>query len=156
MAQENPHCSPPFWVRIIQMLAVLVCLSHGRLLIWQQEVSATAMSAIDYVLSGDEEWWQLNWQINHQTSLTDGQIAPMYQRFEEIDGYRTPAKAAMILSGLGFGEADHSKQVSMFSGGWRMRLNLARTLMHRADVLLLDEPTNHLDLDAIFGLKNGY
>lgn len=118
-----------------------------------QEVSATAMSAIDYVLSGDEEWWQLNWQINHQTSLTDGQIAPMYQRFEEIDGYRTPAKAAMILAGLGFGEADHSKQVSMFSGGWRMRLNLARTLMHRADVLLLDEPTNHLDLDAIFWLE---
>lgn len=118
-----------------------------------QEVSATAMSAIDYVLSGDAEWWQLNWQINHQTSLTDGQIAPMYQRFEEIDGYRTPAKAAMILAGLGFGEADHSRQVSMFSGGWRMRLNLARTLMHRADVLLLDEPTNHLDLDAIFWLE---
>ena len=118
-----------------------------------QEVHATEMLAIDYVLSGDDEWWQLNDKISRQDSLSADEIAPIYQRFEEIDGYRTRAKAAMILSGLGFGEAEHTKAVVMFSGGWRMRLNLARTLMHRADVLLLDEPTNHLDLDAILWLE---
>lgn len=118
-----------------------------------QEVHATEMLAIDYVLSGDDEWWQLNDKISRQDTLSADEIAPIYQRFEEIDGYRTRAKAAMILSGLGFGEAEHTKAVAMFSGGWRMRLNLARTLMHRADVLLLDEPTNHLDLDAILWLE---
>ncbi|WP_294035125.1 ABC-F family ATP-binding cassette domain-containing protein [uncultured Moraxella sp.] len=118
-----------------------------------QEVHATEMLAIDYVLSGDDEWWQLNDRISRQDALPADEIAPIYQRFEEIDGYRTRAKAAMILSGLGFGEAEHTKAVAMFSGGWRMRLNLARTLMHRADVLLLDEPTNHLDLDAILWLE---
>ena len=110
-----------------------------------QEVHATEMLAIDYVLSGDDEWWQLNDKISRQDALSADEIAPIYQRFEEIDGYRTRAKAAMILSGLGFGEAEHTKAVVMFSGGWRMRLNLARTLMHRADVLLLDEPTNGVD-----------
>lgn len=118
-----------------------------------QEIHATEMLAIDYVLSGDAEWWQLNDKISRQDALSADEIAPIYQRFEEIDGYRTRAKAAMILSGLGFGEAEHTKAVAMFSGGWRMRLNLARTLMHRADVLLLDEPTNHLDLDAILWLE---
>lgn len=118
-----------------------------------QEIHATDMLAIDYVLSGDAEWWQLNDKISRQDTLSSDKIAPIYQRFEEIDGYRTRAKAAMILSGLGFGEAEHTKAVAMFSGGWRMRLNLARTLMHRADVLLLDEPTNHLDLDAILWLE---
>lgn len=118
-----------------------------------QEIHATDMLAIDYVLSGDAEWWQLNDKISRQDTLSSDEIAPIYQRFEEIDGYRTRAKAAMILSGLGFGEAEHTKAVAMFSGGWRMRLNLARTLMHRADVLLLDEPTNHLDLDAILWLE---
>ncbi|UTO04480.1 ATP-binding cassette domain-containing protein [Moraxella sp. FZLJ2107] len=118
-----------------------------------QEIHATDMLAIDYVLSGDAEWWQLNDKISRQDTLSADEIAPIYQRFEEIDGYRTRAKAAMILSGLGFGEAEHTKAVAMFSGGWRMRLNLARTLMHRADVLLLDEPTNHLDLDVILWLE---
>ena len=132
--------------------------THSLPTTWQiahmaQEVHATEMLAIDYVLSGDDEWWQLNDKISRQDALSADEIAPIYQRFEEIDGYRTRAKAAMILSGLGFGEAEHTKAVVMFSGGWRMRLNLARTLMHRADVLLLDEPTNHLDLDAILWLE---
>ncbi len=118
-----------------------------------QEVEATDMLAIDYVLSGDSEWWTLNAQIENQAALSADAIAPVYQRFDEIDGYRTRAKAAMILAGLGFFENDHSRAVANFSGGWRMRLNLARTLMHRADVLLLDEPTNHLDLDAILWLE---
>ncbi len=118
-----------------------------------QEVASTDMKAIDYVLEGDAEWYLLNQKINAPETLADDEIAPLYQRFDEIDGYRTPSKAAQILSGLGFSTTQHEKLVGDFSGGWRMRLNLARTLMCRADVLLLDEPTNHLDLDAIIWLE---
>ena len=118
-----------------------------------QEVHATQMRAIDYVLSGDGEWYELNQKLQNQAELSESEIAPIYGRFEEIDGFRTPTKAAQILSGLGFNEDEHKRAVATFSGGWRMRLNLARTLMHRADVLLLDEPTNHLDLDAILWLE---
>ncbi|STZ07558.1 Uncharacterized ABC transporter ATP-binding protein YheS [Moraxella caprae] len=119
-----------------------------------QEVHASDMTALDYVLSGDDEWYRLNDKIQNQSALSEHDIAPIYQRFDEIDGYRTPSKASQILSGLGFGEHEHTRMVREFSGGWRMRLNLARTLMHRADVLLLDEPTNHLDLDAILWLED--
>ncbi|WP_066804996.1 ABC-F family ATP-binding cassette domain-containing protein [Moraxella oblonga] len=119
-----------------------------------QEIHASNQTAIDYVLSGDKEWYELNAKLANQTNLAQDAIAPLYQRFDEIDGYRTPSKAGQILSGLGFGEQEHTKAVQDFSGGWRMRLNLARTLMHRADVLLLDEPTNHLDLDAILWLED--
>lgn len=118
-----------------------------------QEVHATQMRAIDYVLSGDGEWYELNQKLQNQAELSESEIAPIYGRFEEIDGFRTPTKAAQILSGLGFSEDEHDRAVATFSGGWRMRLKLARTLMHRADVLLLDEPTNHLDLDAILWLE---
>lgn len=119
-----------------------------------QEVHASEQTALDYVLSGDDEWYRLNDKIQNQSALSEHDIAPIYQRFDEIDGYRTPSKASQILSGLGFGEHEHTRMVREFSGGWRMRLNLARTLMHRADVLLLDEPTNHLDLDAILWLED--
>ncbi len=118
-----------------------------------QEVASTDMRAIDYVLAGDEEWYQINHKINNTDSLADDEIGTLYQRFDEIDGYRTPSKAAQILSGLGFTTSQHELLVGDFSGGWRMRLNLARTLMCRADVLMLDEPTNHLDLDAIIWLE---
>lgn len=119
-----------------------------------QEVDATDQSAIDYVLSGDKEWYQLNAAINDPDSLSDDEFAPLYQRFDEIDGYRTPTKAAQIMAGLGFTTEQHDKSVNEFSGGWRMRLNLAKTLMSRAELLLLDEPTNHLDLDAILWLES--
>lgn len=118
-----------------------------------QEVLATTQSAVDYVLMGDSEWYELNQQIQNANELPEEMIAKIYQRFDEIHGFATPAKAAQILSGLGFCEADHQKSVASFSGGWRMRLNLAKTLMCRADILLLDEPTNHLDLDAILWLE---
>lgn len=118
-----------------------------------QEIHTTDMTALDYVLSGDAEWYELSDKLSRQHELFESDIAPLYQRFDEIDGYRTPSKAGQILAGLGFGESEHGKLVREFSGGWRMRLNLARTLMHRADVLLLDEPTNHLDLDAILWLE---
>ncbi|PID61138.1 MAG: ABC transporter ATP-binding protein [Gammaproteobacteria bacterium] len=118
-----------------------------------QEVASTNRKAIDYVLEGDAEWYALNQKINNPDSIADDEFAPLYQRFDEIDGYRTPSKAAQILAGLGFSTTQHEHVVGDFSGGWRMRLNLARTLMCRADVLLLDEPTNHLDLDAIIWLE---
>lgn len=119
-----------------------------------QEVEASSQSAIDYVLSGDQEWYRLNDKIMNTDQLSDDEIAPLYQRFDEIDGYRIPTKAAQIMAGLGFTTEQHERSVAEFSGGWRMRLNLAKTLMSRAELLLLDEPTNHLDLDAILWLES--
>lgn len=118
-----------------------------------QEVAASEQRAIDYVLSGDKEWHWLNEKLKNPEALSDAEIADYHQRYDEIDGYRTPAKAAQIMSGLGFVTEQHQQAVAGFSGGWRMRLNLAKTLMSRADLLLLDEPTNHLDLDAILWLE---
>lgn len=118
-----------------------------------QEVGASAQTAIDYVLGGDEEWYELNEAMSDLSTVSDEQIGVLHQRFDEIDGYRTPTKAAQIMAGLGFNTTQHELPVEGFSGGWRMRLNLAKTLMSRADLLLLDEPTNHLDLDAILWLE---
>ena len=118
-----------------------------------QEVGATTQTAIDYVLSGDEQWYEINATLNDLSSVSDEQIGVLHQQFDEIDGYRTPTKAAQIMAGLGFNTSQHELPVEGFSGGWRMRLNLAKTLMSRADLMLLDEPTNHLDLDAILWLE---
>ena len=118
-----------------------------------QEVGATTQTAIDYVLSGDEQWYEINAALNDLSSVSDDQIGVLHQQFDEIDGYRTPTKAAQIMAGLGFNTSQHELPVEGFSGGWRMRLNLAKTLMSRADLMLLDEPTNHLDLDAILWLE---
>ncbi|MGA4439301.1 ATP-binding cassette domain-containing protein [Psychrobacter pocilloporae] len=118
-----------------------------------QEVGASDQTAIDYVLSGDEQWYEINAAFNDLSSVSDEQIGVLHQQFDEIDGYRTPTKAAQIMAGLGFNTSQHELPVSGFSGGWRMRLNLAKTLMSRADLMLLDEPTNHLDLDAILWLE---
>ena len=118
-----------------------------------QEVGASTQTAIDYVLSGDEQWYEINAALNDLSSVSDEQIGVLHQQFDEIDGYRTPTKAAQIMAGLGFNTSQHELPVEGFSGGWRMRLNLAKTLMSRADLMLLDEPTNHLDLDAILWLE---
>lgn len=119
-----------------------------------QEIKALDMKAIDFVLSGDEEYWQIQNQLDHPESLSDNDLANLYSRFDEINGYSAPAKASQLMAGLGFFEHQSQLDVSSFSGGWRMRLNLARTLMSRSDLLLLDEPTNHLDLDAILWLED--
>ncbi len=118
-----------------------------------QEVGASRQTAINYVLSGDEQWYEINAALNDLSSISDEQIGVLHQQFDEIDGYRTPTKAAQIMAGLGFNTSQHELPVEGFSGGWRMRLNLAKTLMSRADLMLLDEPTNHLDLDAILWLE---
>ncbi|QXW25981.1 ATP-binding cassette domain-containing protein [Acinetobacter johnsonii] len=119
-----------------------------------QEIKALDMKAIDFVLSGDEEYWEIQHQLEHPEQLDNDALAHLYGRFDEINGYSAPAKASQLMAGLGFFEHQSQLDVSSFSGGWRMRLNLARTLMSRSDLLLLDEPTNHLDLDAILWLED--
>ena len=119
-----------------------------------QEIKALDMKAIDFVLSGDEEYWEIQHQLDHPDSLDNDTLAHLYGRFDEINGYAAAAKASQLMAGLGFFEHQSQLDVSSFSGGWRMRLNLARTLMSRSDLLLLDEPTNHLDLDAILWLED--
>ncbi|ENW88226.1 MULTISPECIES: ATP-binding cassette domain-containing protein [Acinetobacter] len=119
-----------------------------------QEVKALDMPALDFVLSGDEEYWQIQKQLAQPEQLSNSELAQLHGRFDEIHGYSAPSKAAQLMAGLGFMEHQLRLDVSSFSGGWRMRLNLARTLMSRSDLLLLDEPTNHLDLDAILWLED--
>lgn len=119
-----------------------------------QEIKALDMKAIDFVLSGDEEYWDIQNKLAHPEQLNNDQMAHLYGRFDEIDGYSAPSKASQLMAGLGFFDYQSELNVASFSGGWRMRLNLARTLMSRSDLLLLDEPTNHLDLDAILWLED--
>ncbi|NLN57526.1 MAG: ATP-binding cassette domain-containing protein [Gammaproteobacteria bacterium] len=119
-----------------------------------QEVKALDLPAIDFVLSGDEEYWNIQQQLQQPEQMDNDRLAHLHGRFDEIHGYTAPAKAAQLMAGLGFMEHQNNLPVSSFSGGWRMRLNLARTLMSRSELLLLDEPTNHLDLDAILWLED--
>jgi ATP-binding cassette subfamily F protein 3 len=120
-----------------------------------QETPALPMPAIEFVLDGDVELREIEAALvkaeaNHQGEL----IAELHQRLADVDGYSVKARAAELLSGLGFSQAGLLQPVSTFSGGWRVRLNLARALMCRSDLLLLDEPTNHLDLDAVIWLES--
>jgi ATP-binding cassette subfamily F protein 3 len=117
----------------------------------EQEIVNSDRPALEFVLDGDAELRLLEKTLareNHDTEWFDAQ-----HRFEDIDGYGARARAAQLLNGLGFANDTLERPVTSFSGGWRMRLNLARALMHRADLLLLDEPTNHLDLEAILWLE---
>ena len=113
------------------------------------------MPAIDYVLQGDREYVELKEKIRHATDLNDGMaLAELHSHMEVIDGYTAESRAATLMHGLGFKPAEIRQTLEEFSGGWRMRLNLAQALMSRSDLLLLDEPTNHLDLDAVIWLQN--
>ena len=119
-----------------------------------QETPALPLPALDYVLQGDERWWQLHTAIQAAETAGDGMaLTAMHARMAAIDGYTTQARAATLMQGLGFSPAQLPLPVAGFSGGWRMRLNLARALMAPADLLLLDEPTNHLDLEAVLWLE---
>ena len=119
-----------------------------------QETPALAESAIDYVLDGDRELREVEAAIADAEQAEDGaRLGELYSRFGDIGGYSSRARAASLLHGLGFSEEDNERSVTDFSGGWRVRLNLARALMCRSDLLLLDEPTNHLDLDAVIWLE---
>lgn len=120
-----------------------------------QETPAYSQSALDFVLDGDHELRTLQQELVEAENQNDGEhIARLHARLGEIDAYTAEARAARILNGLSFSPEEIKKPVSDFSGGWRVRLNLAQALMSRSDVLLLDEPTNHLDLDAVLWLEN--
>lgn len=120
-----------------------------------QELPAVDTPACDYVVAGDEELAALHIAIERASAHDAGQdLAQLYVRLENIDGYTARPRAAAMLHGLGFKPAEIDRPLTSFSGGWRMRLNLARALMCRSDLLLLDEPTNHLDLDAVFWLQD--
>jgi ATP-binding cassette subfamily F protein 3 len=126
---------PPRWV-----------ISHVA-----QETPAVELAALDYVMDGDAEFREIEEGMQHAQGE---ELAHLHARYDEIGGYQAKARAQTMLSGLGFDEPAQSRSVAEFSGGWRMRLNLARALMCRADLLLLDEPTNHLDLDAVLWLED--
>ena len=118
-----------------------------------QETPAASAAGIDYVLDGDAELRAIENAL--AIGSADGaELAELHHRFDAIGGYGARARAATLLAGLGFSETQQALPVNTFSGGWRMRLNLAQALMCRSDLLLLDEPTNHLDLDAVLWLED--
>ncbi len=126
-----------------------VLLSHVA-----QETPALDTSAVDYVMLGDEELSLLEKDIAQAELNHDGlKLSALHERMDTIGGYQARARAGQLMSGLGFKTEQEGSAVSSFSGGWRMRLNLAQALMCRSDVLLLDEPTNHLDLEAVLWLE---
>ena len=128
--------------------------NHVRVAHLAQETPALEMPAHEYVLQGDVEYTKISEQLIIAEQAHDGmEISHLQEKLAEIDGYKSPAKAGELLHGLGFSTEEQQKPVKAFSGGWRMRLNLAKALMCRSDLLLLDEPTNHLDLDAIIWLE---
>lgn len=119
-----------------------------------QETPANDRTALDYVMDGDRELRLIQASLKTADESGDGlELAMQHSRLEAIGGYEARARAAKLMSGLGFAPGDEAKPVNQFSGGWRMRLNLAQALMCRSDMLLLDEPTNHLDLDAVIWLQ---
>jgi ATP-binding cassette, subfamily F, member 3 len=119
-----------------------------------QETPALPDSALEFVLDGDVELRRIERELLEAEAKGDGEaIGHLHARYADIDGYSAKARVAEVLHGLGFTDADFARSVAEFSGGWRVRLNLARALSCRADLLLLDEPTNHLDLDAVLWLE---
>jgi ATP-binding cassette subfamily F protein 3 len=121
-----------------------------------QETPAVATPALEFVLDGDAELRAVERALataEGDPHVEGEHLAELHHRYEAIDGYSARARAATLLSGLGFAAARHDDPVASYSGGWRMRLNLAQALMTRSDLLLLDEPTNHLDLDAVLWLE---
>ena len=120
----------------------------------KQETPALEKTALDYVMDGDKEFRQLEQELTQARLADDGnREATLINKIDSINGYSLPARAGELLHGLGFLQPQLSHTVKEFSGGWRMRLNLAQALISRADLLLLDEPTNHLDLDAVIWLQ---
>jgi ATP-binding cassette subfamily F protein 3 len=127
----------------------------GLRMAWvEQEISADPKPAIEYTLDGDVELRATERAIEAAERAHDGaRLANLHAEYEAVGGYSARSRAAQLLAGIGFAPEDLERPVAAFSGGWRVRLNLARALMRRSDLLLLDEPTNHLDLDAVLWLE---
>ncbi|WP_110948788.1 ATP-binding cassette domain-containing protein [Pseudomonas bohemica] len=140
LSPDNGDCSlPADW-----------CIAHMR-----QEVDTLERLAVDYVLDGDLRLRQVQHDLAAAEAAHDGAAqARLHSELDSADGYTADARARKLLAGLGFTNDQMERQVGSFSGGWRMRLNLAQALMCPSDLLLLDEPTNHLDLDAILWLED--
>ena len=144
---------------LMQVMAGLAEIDDGqyscdikpdRVAYLEQSLPSSPISALEFVKSGDRDWQILQQQLILAEAADEGlKIAECYTRLEEIDGFTIDARAAIILHGLGFTNHDFTRYITEFSGGWQMRLQLAKVLLSRADFLLLDEPTNHLDLEAI-------
>ena len=129
--------------------------SKLRISYLEQEVPATDEIAIDYVLSGDQKLIDIQKNIlEAEKNEQFESLGELYALYNSLDGYSSQSKAEKLMLGLGFKKRDFKKSLNEFSGGWRARLNLAKTLMQPSDLMLLDEPTNHLDLDAILWLSN--
>ncbi len=119
-----------------------------------QELPGGGAAAIEHVIDGDRELRAVETQLQDaETGADAARLGELHDRMAAIGGYAARARAARLMSGLGFPDAQLEQPIDTFSGGWRVRLNLARALMCRSDLLLLDEPTNHLDLDAIVWLE---
>ncbi|WP_319557545.1 ABC-F family ATP-binding cassette domain-containing protein [Thiomicrorhabdus sp.] len=120
----------------------------------EQEVESTQLKVLDFVCDGDSLYAQAQKEL--QLAEEDGEqqrIVAAYDQLDRIRAYEVPTKARQLLYGLGFSDEDLQKSLKQFSGGWQVRLKLARALMQRADLLLLDEPTNHLDIEAVAWLE---
>ncbi len=127
---------------------------HWRIAHMAQEVAECQRSALDYVIDGDAKLREIEACIDIATrNENHNALAEAYHDLEVIDGYTAQNRAEKLLHGLGFQQKDLQKSVNDFSGGWRIRLNLAQALMCPSDLLLLDEPTNHLDIDATVWLE---
>ena len=121
----------------------------------RQEIDDLERIAVDYVLDGDQRLRQIQQQLAAAEAQQDAtQLGTLYAELEAHDGFSADSRARTLLAGLGFTAEQCESRVGDFSGGWRMRLNLAQTLMSPSDLMLLDEPTNHLDLDAILWLED--
>ncbi len=123
-----------------------------------QETPALDRAAVDYAIDGDANLRALERELQTleaQGAQADGhRIGELHARLADADAYTVKSRAEQLLTGLGFSAQQMNQPVASFSGGWRMRLNLAQALMCPSDLLLLDEPTNHLDLDAILWLED--
>ena len=119
-----------------------------------QEMPETEQSATDFVIEGDTGLLAAQAEVAAAEASDDGmRMAHAYMALHDAGAHDAPARAQALIQGLGFSAAQLSQPVNSFSGGWRMRLQLARALMCPSDLLLLDEPTNHLDLDALVWLE---
>ncbi|WP_017429259.1 ATP-binding cassette domain-containing protein [Vreelandella jeotgali] len=132
-----------------------VTISGGqRIAHMDQEIQALDRSILDYVLDGDHALRQAEADLAAAREADDAhREAELHGLIDTLDGYTAEPRAAQLLVGLGFMQTDLDRPLADFSGGWRMRVNLARTLFMPSDLLLLDEPTNHLDLDALLWLE---
>ena len=128
--------------------------AHWRIAYVAQETPALARAAVEYAIDGDGALRELERRLEAAEAANDGAlIGELHAAMADADAYTARPRAERLLVGLGFTQAQLAEPVSTFSGGWRMRLNLAQALMCPSDLLLLDEPTNHLDLDAIIWLE---